>query len=201
MYIVGLTGGIASGKSHAANYLVAKGAQTLNCDSLGHESYTKGSASYAKIVSTFGVDVLDANDEIDRRVLGPIVFSDPKEMDKLTVITWPAIRELINHKIQDLEKDLVNQLLILEAAVLIEAGWFDLVDEVLVVHTPISSAITRIKSRDNLDSDQAQERINAQISNEERVNFANYTIENSGKISDFELALDTYWDKLQGKLE
>ncbi|MAX11369.1 MAG: dephospho-CoA kinase [Chloroflexi bacterium] len=201
MYIVGLTGGIASGKSHAANYLVAKGAQTLNCDSLGHESYTKGSASYAKIVSTFGVDVLDANDEIDRRVLGPIVFSDPKEMDKLTAITWPAIRELINHKIQDLEKDLANQLLILEAAVLIEAGWFDLVDEVLVVHTPISSAITRIKSRDNLDSDQAQERINAQISNEERVNFANYTIENSGKISDFELALDTYWDKLQGKLE
>ena len=201
MYIVGLTGGIASGKSHAAKYLVAKGAQTLNCDSLGHESYTKGSASYAKIVSTFGVDVLDANDEIDRRVLGPIVFSDPKEMDKLTAITWPAIRELINHKIQDLEKDLVNQLLILEAAVLIEAGWFDLVDEVLVVHTPISSAITRIKSRDNLDSDQAQERINAQISNEERVNFANYTIENSGKISDFELALDTYWDKLQGKLE
>tara|TARA_Y100000996_G_scaffold238675_1_gene187596 strand:- start:6827 stop:7432 length:606 start_codon:yes stop_codon:yes gene_type:complete len=201
MYIVGLTGGIASGKSHAANYLVAKGAQTLNCDSLGHESYTKGSASYAKIVSTFGVDVLDANDEIDRRVLGPIVFSHPKEMDKLTAITWPAIRELINHKIQDLEKDLANQLLILEAAVLIEAGWFDLVDEVLVVHTPISSAITRIKSRDNLDSDQAQERINAQISNEERVNFANYTIENSGKISDFELALDTYWDKLQGKLE
>ena len=170
-------------------------------DSLGHESYTKGSASYAKIVSTFGVDVLDANDEIDRRVLGPIVFSDPKEMDKLTAITWPAIRELINHKIQDLEKDLANQLLILEAAVLIEAGWFDLVDEVLVVHTPISSAITRIKSRDNLDSDQAQERINAQISNEERINFANYTIENSGKISDFELALDTYWDKLQGKLE
>ncbi|MFL2635092.1 MAG: dephospho-CoA kinase [Dehalococcoidia bacterium] len=201
MYIVGLTGGIASGKSHAAKYLVAKGAQTLNCDSLGHESYTKGSASYAKIVSTFGVDVLDANDEIDRRVLGPIVFSDPKEMDKLTAITWPAIRELINHKIQDLEKDLANQLLILEAAVLIEAGWFDLVDEVLVVHTPISSAITRIKSRDNLDSDQAQERINAQISNEERINFANYTIENSGKISDFELALDTYWDKLQGKLE
>tara|TARA_B100001142_G_scaffold69767_1_gene69938 strand:- start:34665 stop:35270 length:606 start_codon:yes stop_codon:yes gene_type:complete len=201
MYIVGLTGGIASGKSHAAKYLVAKGAQTLNCDSLGHESYTKGSASYAKIVSTFGVDVLDANDEIDRRVLGPIVFSHPKEMDKLTAITWPAIRELINHKIQDLEKDSANQLLILEAAVLIEAGWFDLVDEVLVVHTPISSAITRIKSRDNLDSDQAQERINAQISNEERVNFANYTIENSGKISDFELALDTYWDKLQGKLE
>lgn len=201
MYIVGLTGGIASGKSHAAKYLVAKGAQTLNCDSLGHESYTKGSASYAKIVSTFGVDVLDANDEIDRRVLGPIVFSHPKEMDKLTAITWPAIRELINHKIQDLETDSANQLLILEAAVLIEAGWFDLVDEVLVVHTPISSAITRIKSRDNLDSDQAQERINAQISNEERVNFANYTIENSGKISDFELALDTYWDKLQGKLE
>ena len=111
MYIVGLTGGIASGKSHAAKYLVAKGAQTLNCDSLGHESYTKGSASYAKIVSTFGVDVLDANDEIDRRVLGPIVFSDPKEMDKLTAITWPAIRELINHKIQDLEKDLANQLI------------------------------------------------------------------------------------------
>ena len=201
MYIVGLTGGIASGKSYAAKYLVEKGAQTLNCDSLGHESYTKGSASYAKIVSTFGIEVLDDNDEINRRVLGPIVFSDPKEMDKLTAITWPAIRELINIKIQDLEKDLANKLLILEAAVLIEAGWFDLVDEVLVVHTPISSAITRIKSRDNLDSDQAQERINAQISNEERVNFANYTIENSGKISDFELALDTYWDKLQGKLE
>ncbi len=201
MYIVGLTGGIASGKSYAAKYLVEKGAQTLNCDSLGHESYTKGSASYAKIVSTFGIEVLDDNDEINRRILGPIVFSDPKEMDKLTAITWPAIRELINIKIQDLEKDLANKLLILEAAVLIEAGWFDLVDEVLVVHTPISSAITRIKSRDNLDSGQAQERINAQISNEERINFANYTIENSSKISDFELALDTYWDKLQGKLE
>ena len=94
MYIVGLTGGIASGKSHAAKYLVAKGAQTLNCDSLGHESYTKGSASYAKIVSTFGVDVLDANDEIDRRVLGPIVFSDPKT--------------LVKHMAKNLTKNLVQ---------------------------------------------------------------------------------------------
>tara|TARA_Y100001970_G_scaffold159791_1_gene195539 strand:- start:24042 stop:24647 length:606 start_codon:yes stop_codon:yes gene_type:complete len=200
MYIVGLTGGIASGKSFAAKYLVEKGAQTLNCDALGHESYTKGSASYAKIVSTFGVDVLDENDEINRRVLGPIVFSNPNEMDKLTAITWPAIRDLINIKIQTLEEDPLNKLLILEAAVLIEAQWFDLVDEILVIHTPISSAIDRIKSRDNLDVAQAQERIDAQLSNEERMNFANYTIENSNKISDFKLALDTYWNKLQEKL-
>ena len=200
MYIVGLTGGIASGKSHAAKYLVEKGAQTLNCDSLGHESYTKGSASYAKIVSTFGVDVLDDNDEINRRVLGPIVFSDPNEMNKLTAITWPAIRELIHSKIETLESNSSNKLLILEAAVLIEAKWFDIADEILVIHTPINSAIQRIQSRDNLDADQAQERINAQLSNEERINFADYTIENSGKISDFELALETYWDKLQKKL-
>ncbi|MDG1990583.1 MAG: dephospho-CoA kinase [Dehalococcoidia bacterium] len=200
MHIVGLTGGIASGKSYAAEYFIKMGARSLNCDVLGHESYKKGSLSYIKIVSTFGSDILDDNDEIDRRSLGPIVFSDSKKMDQLTSITWPAIKDLIRIKLNDFNVDDPNSIIMLEAAVLLEAGWDDLVDEILVIYAPVESVIKRIKSRDNIDENQAKDRINSQLSNEQRLKSANSSIENAGELVDFQNNLDSYWSDLKLKL-
>ena len=200
MHIVGLTGGIASGKSYAAEYFIKMGARSLNCDALGHESYKKGSLSYIKIVSTFGSDILDDNDEIDRRSLGPIVFSDSKKMDQLTSITWPAIKDLIRIKLNDFHVDDPNSIIMLEAAVLLEAGWDDLVDEILVIYAPVESVIKRIKSRDNIDENQAKDRINSQLSNEQRLKSANSSIENAGELVDFQNNLDSYWSDLKLKL-
>jgi phosphopantetheine adenylyltransferase/dephospho-CoA kinase len=200
MYIVGLTGGIASGKSFAAEYFIKMGARSLNCDVLGHESYKKGSLSYIKIVSTFGSDILDDNDEINRRILGPIVFSDPKKMDQLTSITWPAIKDLIRIKLNDFSADDSDSIIMLEAAILLEAGWDDLVDEILVIYAPVEVVINRIQFRDNVNENQAKDRINSQLSNEQRLKSADSSIENAGELVDFQDNLDSYWSDLKLKL-
>ncbi len=200
MYIVGLTGGIASGKSFAAEYFIKMGARSLNCDVLGHESYKKGSLSYIKIVSTFGSDILDDNDEINRRILGPIVFSDPKKMDQLTSITWPAIKDLIRIKLNDFSADDSDSIIMLEAAILLEAGWDDLVDEILVIYAPVEVVINRIQFRDNVNENQAKDRINSQLSNEQRLKSADSSIENAGELVDFQNNLDSYWNNLKLKL-
>ena len=200
MHIVGLTGGIASGKSFAAEYFIKMGARSLNCDVLGHESYKKGSLSYIKIVSTFGSDILDDNDDIDRRILGPIVFSDPKKMDQLTSITWPAIKDLIRIKLNDFSADDSDSIIMLEAAILLEAGWDDLVDEILVIYAPVEVAMNRIQFRDDINENQAKDRINSQLSNEQRLKSADSSIENAGELVDFQNNLDSYWSDLKLKL-
>ena len=196
MYVIGLTGGIASGKSHAASFFAKNGACMLNCDSLGHQTYVKGTLAYSKIVSAFGSDILDDNDEIARRALGAIVFSNSIKMEQLTSITWPAIKELIKINLNDFKDKNSEAIVILEAAVLIEAGWQDLADQILVIHTPRELAVNRVINRDNLNAKQAEERIDSQLSNEKRIKYADIIIENSGDLHDFESKLTSFWEQI-----
>lgn len=193
VYIVGVTGGIASGKSSAAKLLAAKceaeGEVTLvDADKLGHLAYAKGSPAYHSLIARFGAEKIlaEADEgakgeegdlrEIDRRKLGGIVFSDKAEMDALCQIVWPVIRSSIESTIQETsykEKQssgAKKHYLILEAAVMLEAGWEDLVtDMMLVTYVDRDLAKTRLMERNSLSEEEALKRIDAQMTNSERL--------------------------------
>ena len=118
--VIGLTGGIASGKSTAAKRLGEWGAHVIDADKLGHRAYEKNSAAFAAVVAEFGDDVVGADGEIDRRVLGGKVFGAPDRLKALTDIVWPAIHDMASAEIETVKKAEPMRTIVLEAAVLIE---------------------------------------------------------------------------------
>lgn len=168
-YVIGLTGGIASGKSGVAKWLSELGVDIINCDIIGHESYKPGKPCYKLIVEHFGEVVLAENGEIDRRVLGGIVFKDPEQMKKLNSLVWPAIAEEVNKIIRASDKKVI----VVEAAVLLTAGWDKQCHEVWTTLVPRQEAINRLMSRNGLTEDQAKNRLDAQPPNTFYVKNAN----------------------------
>lgn len=177
--IIGLTGGIASGKSTAARLLGEWGAHVIDADILGHRAYLKDTTAYFQVIETFGADCVGADGEIDRKVLGSKVFGEGNRLDELTAIVWPAIRHLAEEEIRSIKADQPQRVVILEAAVLLEAGWQDLVDRIWVTIVDRDTAIARASARDGVDAAAVEDRINAQLSNDERSAAAHETIDNS----------------------
>jgi len=188
--VVGLTGGIASGKSTVCELLKSEaGAVVLNADLFGHEAYKPGTECLEKLVEHFGSRILNEEDgSVDRTKLGPIVFSDPAQLQALNAIVWPAIKQLLKDAIAEAvdEFDKGNAgergftpVIVVEAAVLLEASWEDLVDEIWVVTCPPAVAKERLMARNNLTAEQAMTRISSQMSNEERGEAAHVVISNS----------------------
>ena len=124
--VIALTGGLASGKSTAARFLREQGAHVIDADVLGHRTYDPGSPAHAQVAAAFGRDVLAADGTIDRKALGGKVFGNPQELRRLTDIVWPAIRALAEDEIAKVRAAGTAPAIVLEAAVLFEAGWQDL---------------------------------------------------------------------------
>ncbi|CAF1290394.1 unnamed protein product [Didymodactylos carnosus] len=180
-YILGLTGGMGAGKTSIANRLEKLGAGIVDCDKLGHETYQVNTDAYKKIIEVFGDDILSTEDKtINRKLLGRKVFEKPNELKKLTDIVWPEILILANKKIEQLYNQ-GKRVIILDAAVLLEAKWDSVVNEIWVAVIPPKEAIRRICERDHLSNDDAQRRLSNQMTNAERVNEAN-------------VVLCTYWE-------
>src|ERR1043165_2205982 len=134
MITVGLTGGIASGKSEVGRMLLAKGVPLIDADRVAWSVYDPGTEGYARVVEAFGPDVVAEDGRIDRRKLGAIVFSDPARLKQLTDIVWPLTGQALADLIQA-ERDSGRGILIVEAALLPEAGWKRLMDQVWLVRT------------------------------------------------------------------
>ena len=200
MKVLGLTGGIASGKSTAAERLRELGATVLDADRYGHRAYDKDSEGYHAVVNTFGQDIVGEDGEIDRRVLGGKVFGDPEQMDRLTAIVWPVIRRFASEEIAELREREPERVIVLEAAVLIEASWQDLADEVWVVHVAPEAARQRLMERNGLTAEQAQARIDSQITNQERLEHADVEIANEGSPDDFLATIDEQWGRLEDRI-
>lgn len=194
--IIGLTGGIASGKSTAAAYLKSKGAAIIDCDLLGHKAYEPDTRAFSQIAEIFGQDVVGADGRIDRKVLGGKVFGDPKALNRLTDILWPEIRRMAEAEIARLKGENSGTHVVVEAAVLFEAGWEDAVEEIWVVVVDVETAVARAMTRDGADETAIRKRIAAQLSNDERRRRADIVIENSADEAALRGRLDAEWDRI-----
>ena len=192
MLKIGLTGGIGTGKSLVTRFLQEQGANVINADLLGHEAYLPGTVGFEQVVSEFGEDIVGADGHVDRQKLGPIVFSDPSNMDRLNAIMHPLIKDMIQTRLDDVEGK--GQLIaIVEAAVLIEAGWESLFDEVWVVTADEEEIISRLASRNGLSREDSQKRINSQMTSIERSAHGDVIINNTGSVEDLKENVESLW--------
>ena len=196
MVVIGLTGGIASGKSTAAGHLKKLGAHVIDADLLGHRAYDPETRAYAAVVHAFGGDIVDVNGKIDRKILGAKVFGDPQNLERLTNIVWPEIRLMAQAEIEEVLTKDPSRIIVLEAAVLFEAGWEDVVEEIWVVSLDRDAARQRAGTRDGVDEAAVQKRIDAQMANSERVKRGEVIIDNSGSVADLLAQLDIQWRRI-----
>ena len=199
MTVIGLTGGIAAGKSTAADVLREFGATVIDADRLGHRSYEPGTPGFQKVVNAFGHDIVGKDGNIDRRVLGGKVFGAPGQLERLNAIVWPEIRALIKDEVKQIRSQEEDPVIVLEAAVLLEAQWQDLCDEVWVVLTPVKTAVARLKERNNLAEDAAMARINAQMTNKERAAAADVKIDNDADEEQLRARVERAWKSFMSR--
>lgn len=200
MHVIGLTGGIASGKSTVTRFFHDQGVPVIDADILGHRTYDPGTDTFEAVVRAFGPDLVAADGTIDRKVLGGKVFGKPDELKRLTDIVWPGIRKLASEALAEYETA-GNSVAVLEAAVLFEAGWEDLADEVWVVVVEPDLAVERLGARNGLDPEAARARINSQLSNAERTARADIVIQNNGTLEELNARIQGAWNQLQGRLQ
>lgn len=194
--VICLTGGIASGKSTAARFLQAQGAHVIDADVLGHRTYEPGSPAQAQVVAAFGSDVLAPDGTIDRKALGAKVFGKPEALKQLTAIVWPAIRALAEEEIARVRAAGTARVIVLEAAVLFEAGWQDVGDEVWVNIVDRDVAIARATQRDKVPQATIEKRLDAQLSNAERIARADVVIDNNGTPEAMLAQLRQQWERI-----
>ncbi len=200
MHVIGLTGGIASGKSTVTRFFKDREIPVIDADILGHRTYDPGTDTFAAVVAAFGQDLVAPDGSIDRRVLGGKVFGKPEELKRLTDIVWPGIRKLASEALSEFEAA-GNTLVVLEAAVMFEAGWEDLVNEVWVVVVEPDLAVERLATRNGLDAAAARARIDSQLSNAERIARADVVITNNGTLDELESNIQQAWNALQERLQ
>lgn len=196
MIVIGLTGGIASGKSTVAQMLSELGAVVIDADKIGHEALHPGAEAWREVVAAFGRDILAQNNEVDRAKLARIVFSDREALKMLNRIMHPLMHEMVRQRIEALRREGVK-VVVLEATLLIEAGWTDLVDQVWVTISPETKVINRLVSEKGFTEEEAKARINSQTPISERAKGADVVIENDSDIDALRRKVRELWHKIQ----
>jgi dephospho-CoA kinase len=180
MLHVGLTGNIATGKSYAAKAFSALGASIIDADRVAHEILASGTSTYLKILDAFGQEILGRDREIDRKKLGQIVFSDSGKRSMLNALTHPEVGAEIRRRMAALGKSSSGEIIIVDAALMIETGGYKIYDCLIVVACDPSLQVSRIMSRDGLTEAEARARMASQMPMEEKLRLADYTIDTSG---------------------
>jgi dephospho-CoA kinase len=196
--IVGVTGGIGSGKSTASKFLGELGAIIIDADQVGHKIYLPDTPAWREIVEAFGDTVVAPDRTIDRAKLGPIVFSAPEKLQTLNKITHGKIYAYIQGQIDYIRTQKPDAVVAVEAAILLEAGWLSLVDELWVVVAEEDVAMARLQQYKDMPEDQARARIKAQMSNDARMAKADQVIWNNGGLPELQQAVKTAWQILIG---
>lgn len=194
--ILGVTGGIASGKSTVARMFSELGAPLVSADQLARDVVAPGSATLDRLVERFGRGILLPDGHLDRKALGDLIFADPQARADLNRITHPAIADLAVRRLKELEQEPAT-LVVYEAPLLFEAGAESRVDAVLVVAVDEKQQLCRLQRRDGLDEEAARARIAAQMSLAEKVRRADYVIENSSTLSHLKDKVRALFDRLQ----
>ena len=200
MIVIGLTGGIGSGKSEVSRVLNELGAEIIDADRVGHEAYQPHTKTWEALVAAFGEGILQPGGEVDRKALGSIVFSSPDALARLNAIVHPRMREMMRERLDERRARGVS-VVVIEAAVLLEAGWDSLVDEVWVTTATEESVVQRISQRNNLPEEEIRKRINSQLKNEERVRRATVVIKNSDGLKELRQRVRELWDdRVKGRV-
>jgi len=195
---VGLTGGIGSGKSEVSRRLAALGAVIIDADVAARRVVDPGTPGLARIAETFGPGVLRPDGALDRERLGAIVFSDPAQLAKLNAITHPLIGEWM----QAAERAATeaadgNPIVVYDAALLAESGRWANYDLVIVVDVPPEVQVDRLVNQRGMPPDQAQARLAAQATREQRLALADLVIDNSGSLEDLDRRVAEVWADLK----
>ncbi len=178
--LVGLTGGIATGKSTVSHMLRGLGAEIIDADLLAREVVEPGQPAWHEIVGEFGRDVVSPDGTLDRRKLGAIVFADPERRKRLEAITHPAIRAGVQARLHELAARGFAGIVFYDAAILIEALGHKDMERMVVVITDEATQAARLRGRDGTDDAQGRRRIASQMPLAEKAKLADYVIDNSG---------------------
>lgn len=190
---IGLTGGIATGKSTAANRLVERGAILIDLDRIAREIVEPGQPALALVAERFGQAVLREDGSLDRKKLGAIVFADPDERKALEAITHPRIRAVMKERMAQHESRTPEKLVVVDVPLLYESGLASYFEQVMVVYVPREEQLKRLMRRDGIDEEAARRRLDAQMSIEEKKRRADILIDNSRDESFLREQIDRWW--------
>lgn len=186
MRIIGITGGIGSGKSTVSSILAKYGARVIDADIIARQIAAKGEPALDEIVSCFGKEILDREGELNRKKLAEKVFNDKEKLMVLNTITHKYVVERILKEIENVKGDQSVEIIVLDVPIPIEHGFLDTVDEVWVVAAQTEVRVERVIKRSRLTYDEAIKRINAQKSDEEYVKIADRVIYNNDNLEELE---------------
>jgi dephospho-CoA kinase len=184
MLRIGLTGGIATGKSTAGAMFVELGCHLIDSDRITHELLDPGQAVHAAVVQEFGKGILAPDGTIDRRILGNLVFADPKARTALNSLVHPAVIRRQQEWLEEVEEKDPHGIAIVDAALMIEVGTYKNYDKLVVVTCRPEIQRQRLKARSTLTEDQIEARIRSQMPPEEKAKYADFVIDSSGPIAE-----------------
>ncbi len=204
MKVIGLTGGIGSGKSTVSGFLAELGAVIINADEVGHEVFKPDTQGWRQVVTAFGRQILKTNGEIDRNKLGEIVFTDSEALARLNSLVHPLVYEVVKAQLEQYRQEGVG-VVVLEVPLLIdvplakkagEPSLLDEVDEVWVTEAPEATVLERLKGRAGLSETESLARIRSQLPSEERLRRADVVIDTNCRLDELKLRVKELWNKL-----
>jgi dephospho-CoA kinase len=196
MLNVGLTGGIATGKSTVVRMLVKRGARVIDHDGLVHALQEPGQPVWKRIVESFGRDILDAAERIDRKKLGALVFDNEQRRKVLEGIVHPAVLEEAQRQRDRIGKEVEQAIVLSDIPLLLEVGMQECFDLILLVYAPPEVQIRRVMKRNNLSREEALSRLKSQMPIDEKPKFADLIIRNDGTMRELEKRADEVWQEL-----
>ena len=192
MFVIGLTGGIGSGKTEVSKVLKELGAEIIDADEAGHLAYRRGTDGWRAVVEAFGAQVLNPGGDVDRTKLGKIVFEDHRALEQLNDIVHPRIRSMINDRLTELEKR-GTDVAVVEAALLLETNWYPMVDEIWVTDAAEDQVEERLTSLRGLDPEAGRARVRAQMPRADRLARAHAVIDNSSSLDELRPRVVDVW--------
>jgi len=196
MKVIGLTGGIGSGKSTVSQFLAELGVVILNADKVGHEAFKPDSEIWREVVAAFGRQILTPDGNIDRKKLGEIVFGNPESLSRLNQIMHPRMYAQVKAQLEEYRRQ-GTRVVVLEVPLLLEAGWTSLVDEVWVTTAPEATVLKRLEERTGLSQAESLARIRSQLSSEERIRHADVVINTDCDLDELKSKVKELWQRLE----
>ena len=196
MKVIGLTGGIGSGKSTVSQFLAELGVVILNADEVGHKAFKPDTEIWHKVVAAFGRQIVTPDGNIDRKKLGNIVFGNPESRARLNQIMHPRMYAQVKAQLEEYRRQ-GTRVVVLEAPLLLEAGWASLVDEVWVTTASETTVLKRLEERSGMSQAESLTRIRSQMASEERVKYADVVINTDCSLDELKSRVKELGQKLE----